>query len=167
MLRDYNTCYLFVEGQWKCDDFGNMIIREGMNWRVAEIGNQKFTHERVVKFLSTVEMYGFKVRYTQSIKDTCDHIKALSQWWAKDWAEHGLAQFYATGSPEAVFMRPGLRQRIAAQLPGIGTKRAKCVANHFRSVREMILASREQWEAVDKIGRKTAISVVEALKREG
>lgn len=161
LLREYEYGYLMVEGIWEYD-------RDGFvkTWRSRGKGIKALKIPTGVKasavanFLNSLMVLGgIKVVRTQGIKNTADQVKWLFNWWQKDWDEHHSYEALRAipGGTDGLFGVPlSTVGKIAAQLPGVGIKRAREVSKRFKSVREMCDASEKDWMEVPGIGGTTA-----------
>jgi ERCC4-type nuclease len=52
---------------------------------------------------------------------------------------------------------------LVANIPGVGEKRAKGLLSHFGSIEKIVHASKEELEAVENIGPKTAETINKLL----
>lgn len=169
LLRDYHVVYLIIEGKYRPDpDTGLLQVPgPGHRWVEAEYGAKRWMHRDLDGFLTTMEMrYGIKTRRSFDRKESAQIIANLYHWWTdKTYEEHksGCAFDY---SGEPTLLPTSLLRRVAAQLKGIGWKRAQSVEQHFTSVVDMILAPTEEWMRIPGIGFKVARDVVEEIWRQ-
>ena len=136
-------------------------------WVDADFGAKRWMHRDLNGFLTTMEMhYGLKIRRTYDRCETARVIQDLCHWWQdKSYEEHksGCA-FDFSGEP--TLLPATLLRRIAAQLKGIGWKRAQAVEQHFTSVVDMILAPVEEWRRIPGVGPKVATGVVQEIWKQ-
>ena len=157
MLETYDHVYLIFEGIWTYDENGYV-----QTWRGR--GN-KWTSgvkaSAVVNFLHSLMVFGgVKVLRTQGMKDTAQQVKWIYNWWQKSWDQHHSHQALISapiGLDESMYgAKLNTVAKVAAQLPGIGIKRARTVGDRFKSVTEMCHANCEEWMEIDGIGERTA-----------
>lgn len=170
LLGNYDKVYLIVEGTWRPSPGNGLLeVWGGRGWIPLRFGTRTFMAREVYNFLNTLEIIsGVVVRNTRNLDETAQVIMSLSYWWAKRWDDHtshidvhkGAAAMLATGLH---LRRPSLLCRVASELPGIGPKRARDVAQHFTSILDLCMAGVDRWEAIDGIGPKTAEAVVSAI----
>ena len=55
---------------------------------------------------------------------------------------------------------------ITESLPGIGPVSAKKLLNHFRTIRNLVNASKKELKEVEGIGEKTAVNIIDVTNRE-
>jgi ERCC4-type nuclease len=141
------------------------------NWSDAGYGERRWTYQEVEHRLHTLELKaGLHVKRTDSTDATVALIAALYAWWHSDeWDDHTSHIAQATkyvrpsmGGP-VLLTPPTLRERTAAQLPGLGAKNAAMVAGHFESVRDMINADASEWMKLPGIGKKVASGIIAAI----
>jgi ERCC4-type nuclease len=105
---------------------------------------------------------------TEDIAESVAWLRSLELWWtAKEWEEHRAhMELYTPPLDSNPFDPPTLACRVAAVLPHIGSVKAERVAHHFGSVRKMVDATPEEWQAVRGIGKGISKKLVEALEAE-
>jgi len=189
MAQVFDHVYLFVEGMWRATAMGDIEVSEdGRWWRPLK---QRVSHRQVMSYITTLELKGrtsvgnrFVVRRTLNVKETAAQFCDLYAWFnAKPWAEHTSHQQLYAPSPvmertgnkvgfvdqEEVFKRefgaPALMcWRMAAQLPGIDSKRAIELAKHFRTPQRMCCAGPKEWQRVFGIGPRIAEAAARVLR---
>lgn len=163
MWARYEIGWLLIEGEWRIED-NELALRERNGYRAR--GHH--THQEVAAWVLTMaQRGGCLVWRTRDRAESVAWLRALYWWWtSKDFEEHRAHLDWYTPplTSEAMFVEPGLVQKVAAVLPGIGNDRARSAAATFGSVREMVNAEPIVWQAIDGIGPKTAKRVVEALQ---
>jgi ERCC4-type nuclease len=163
LLSSYNYTYLVVEGVWKVKDGNIQQWRKG-GW-VRERGMSAHALHALVNTLSIIT--GVNVVRTDSPAGTVDWLLDLHDWWIKPYNRHrGHLGFQVEPRASTLLDKPSLVRRVAKELPGIGWERSKVVADHFRSVLEMVVADERRWQEIPGIGPVLARSVVEAMQRE-
>lgn len=166
----YDVVYLVVEGVWKGDRSGELVIsRDGGRTFFPITQGRKWGVESVWHFLMSVEvMAGVKVRMTRDEKDTARQLDSMYVWWQKEWGKHksldtmrrqewekGVVGF----DPREVVGVPSLVRRVAKELPHIDTGRSKAVDEFFPSVVDMVNAPEKVWMAIPGVGKTTARDV--------
>lgn len=168
MLAVYGERYLVVEGQWRANPAHGMVeLKKGKGWYILKHGRRTYSASGVWNFLNSLDMMaGVRIRSTSSPTDTVRLVAALFHWWSKEWTEHrsisGHSYSMLTG---ARLYRPSLKRRIAAELPGIGSKRSADAAKHFDTIIDMIMAEEKEWLEIDGIGKVTAHRIYEELRK--
>lgn len=163
--------YLVVEGVWRAHpETGQFETRVGKNW-APPYGPRRRQASEVLNYLTSLEEFaGIRVRHSNGISHTAALINALAAWWRKPYTQHTavLQKHYSalSGGPVALLAPPSLVARVAAELPGVGPKRALAVGVHFPSVRSMLTADAAAWAAVPGLGPKSAATVVDAINKE-
>lgn len=163
MQARYEVSWLLIEGEWRIE--GDALeVRERSGWR----NRAHYTHQEVAAWLLTMAQRGRVLLWrTATRAESIAWLRALYWWWtSKDFELHRahLDWYTPPATGEALIEEPGLVQRVAAVLPGIGTDRARAAAGAFGSVREMVNADAAAWRAIEGIGPKTAKRVVEAVR---
>ncbi len=166
MARQYDYAYLIVEGVWRPASNGQLEIRSHGNWSQAYSG--QVTYRQIDNYLSTLEIKsGMIYRRTYNEVETVAVIVDLMRWWDKPWDEHHShdIKYQPADGPEGKRLRmvaPTQVELVARTLPGMDLK-AKRVAKRFKSVKEMVMATEEDWCEIDGIGPILARRIVEAL----
>ena len=86
----------------------------------------------------------------------------------KDWEEHTTC--CTMHCPVMSFVRPSLATKVAAQLPGVGGKRAMEVARYFGSVKRMVEGGEREWrKALGVKGKESKVvgRIVRAMEGKG
>jgi len=178
LVNTYNVVYLIVEGAWRRDRDGIMVIPRGGGWVPVELGRRRYMVRDFEGWLTSVEtLGGVRVRRTDSRRETVAVVMDLWHWWsAKEFDRHRSLCQFDNSQDMAPMLKPGLVRRVAAQLPGISWVRSQHVAARFESVLEMATAGVEDWAGIkwrtadgernQGIGMVTAKKVVAAIRGE-
>ena len=178
LVQQYDRAYLLVEGLWRPDPKSGVLQlgrgswdgdKFGGAWRDASSGYSRFTFRQFTGWLESVSaLANIKIVRSNSEAETVQWVLSLEQWWQKPWKEHRSLQGFHEERPNAALMvKPPLRRRMAAELPGIGWQRSGEVAKKFATVKEMVNAPVEQWQEIPGIGGGIAAKVVAAIEGEG
>lgn len=168
MAEQYDYCYLIVEGIWKCGDDGNLLVSNG-GWHKRGIA-----YRAVTSYLSTLQLKaGVNVWRSVNEYETVSYVIDQYRWWTqKRWAEHQAHEaVYAPADPTVgrrLTFRPreiSLLEKMSMQLPGVD-KKAREVAESFKSVQQMANADVERWIKIKGIGKTGAERIVEAIRRK-
>lgn len=164
MAEHFDYVYLMVEGIW----------RPGPNDEVEISGptpQYVMSYRQVDNYLATLELKsGIIYRRTSNPRETVCSIVNLYRWWNdKDWVDHeSHQQVYAPADAvegrkfSLLSRKPTVLERVCMQLPGLDS-RARKVAEHFTSLREMALADEKAWRDVPGVGKIGAKRIVEAI----
>jgi ERCC4-type nuclease len=168
LLRQYDRVWVIVEGRWRPGDDGVLEVNGQGDWSPLRRGRRGYTYREVDHLLATLELRaGLYVRRSGSRVETAHILASLYTWWrAKAWDEHRAHLRLARSFDVALLTPPPLRRRVASELPGVGYAKSAAVAAHFRSTRDLAVASRSDWESIDGIGRTLATRITEALAAE-
>jgi ERCC4-type nuclease len=169
LLACYDVVYLVLEGIYKSDQNGRILVPRGGSWYPFHLGRRQFTTRELDGFLNSLSIQsGFIVRETHTLHHTGMLIYNLYRWWQKPEHSSLLAmhkhRFPDDGAGGVILQPPSLVRRIAAELPGIGWKRSIDVAAHFASVKAMTDADMDEWLSIPGIGKKTAKKVVDDIR---
>lgn len=162
---NYDYCYLIVEGLWRPAKDGTLELFN-RTWKPTG-----FSFRAVDSFLSGLELRcGIIYRRTQSALETVQTTVSLYRNWQKPWDEHtSHLEIYAPVVVRRKFRldAPKLRRvdRVAVQLPGVGTKTG-LVVQHFKSIKRMINADAAAWCEIDGFGPAGAKKIIEAIEEE-
>lgn len=166
MRARYEVSWLLIEGEWRIGQSAAasvLEVRERRGWE----SRGHYTYQEVVAWVLTMAQRGGALLWrTATREESVAWLRSLYWWWtSKEFEEHRahLDWYQPPVTSEAMFEEPGLVQRVAAVLPGIGAERAVAAAGAFGSVREMVNADAKRWQVVEGIGPKTAKRVVEAV----
>ncbi len=124
------------------------------------------TYSRFDQYLTELDyLAGVIVKRSRNVQETAAIIKALWLNFQTAPGDHNsLKQMFKPPAPTVQLVRPSLVRRVASELPSIGWERSRAVAEHFPTVAAMVAAEVKEWAALDGIGKKTAVKVVQALR---
>jgi ERCC4-type nuclease len=164
---DYS--WLLIEGRLRGFAPGSVLHTQlgGGRWRRQDAG---ITYQELVGWVTTMAaVSGCHVWRTESLEESAVWLRGLYHWWtAKEWEQHRAhLDFYVPpitgGNP---FKPPTLVQKVANVLPRVGGVKSYRVSQHFKTVREMVNAAREEWTQVKGIGPKDSETITRALEEE-
>lgn len=160
LVEQYAYRWLLVEGPYRCGKDGRIEIPWRTGWEPVRL-----MYSAVEAYLLTLTLRGgLHVQRTFGIQESAQWLAALYHWWtAKDWQAHRSHLALHQPADAAIWSRPTLVQRMAAQLPGIDEK-AKPVGEHFKTVAAMVAAEETQWRTIPGIGKVTAARVRAAMR---
>ena len=177
MLRTYQWPLLIIEGEYRESLDG--LIERGVQYgsRLNWLRHRSLmTYQRLEGTLYTLTFAtGFRIIKTRSESHTVAEIARLYRWWQKPWADHKSHKVGAKATPVSMagatldpwFNRDRyFAESVALQVPGLGEKRARAAAKHFRSVRRMAWAGTQAWTAVDGVGPVLAKKAHEVFGKE-
>jgi ERCC4-type nuclease len=163
----YDYAWLLVEGMWRHNDQGQVVVYKGpkRGWSVIP---GRMSASELEKQLLTLELCGgLHVRYTNGRSDTIRFIGALYRWFTdKDLDKHK--------SHLAVHDAPTLTpvseyRAFYMRLPGVGHQVSLAVENHFKGgPRQAVCAGVAEWSEITtgekKLGTKKATTIVNFLR---
>ena len=166
----YNHVYVIVEGIYKSDQNGRILIPRGGSWVGFHLGRRQFMARELDNFINSLCVEaGVMVRETSNLHRTAGLIYNLHNWWQKKSHESVQAmhkhRFPDDGAGGVLLQPPSLLRRVASELPGVGWKRSMDVAKHFDTVAHMVEADVGEWVKIPGIGKTTAARVVDALHK--
>ena len=162
MLTTYQRPYLFIEGEWRSDAAGRVVvekIRRGQHEWVTLPGAPPAV-ELESRILTLSTRGGLTVRETNTRPDTLRRILALYRFWTdKALGDHTSHLALHQPDLDTSLLRPATQaMRTLATLPGVGLKVARAADEYFQGdVERAIRASAETWAALtttDKQGRQ-------------
>ena len=167
LVRSYDYPFLLIEGSYRLNPVGQ-ILQHGGKHRVAA-GPRVMTADIFNNLLNSISIVGgVPILFSSDKRDTITVVECLRRWFAKPWKSHKTFMAFPSTIPTsrngaALFVAPNLVAKVAAQLPGIGAKRALDVAAHFATVDLMVAATPAQWESIEGIGKGIAENVCKKL----
>jgi hypothetical protein len=152
-LQHYDVRTLLIEGEWRVDRRGRVLVRSRGGWKPA---HGQMTGAELNKRLHTMRFNaGLPSERTLTRAETVRWIADSYRWWTdKDQDAHTshLAVYHAP----SIVPLSAFRQTITT-LPGIGRETSRAVEEFFAGDLELAFsAGREEWEAIEGIGPKTA-----------
>lgn len=160
----YAHSWLVVEGAYRESHDGHgwiEIPRSSGRWETVRL-----KYASLESYLLTLTLRGgLHVQRTHSAEETCAWVQQLWKWWTgKEWSEHRSHLALHQAPDQHLFFKPGLVQRVAAQLPGIDQK-AAAVAAKFPTVLDMAAAEERTWSEIPGIGKVLAKRLVTAMQQ--
>lgn len=168
LLRSYNYVYIVVEGIFRSNRDGILEYNRGGAWYRIVAGKRSYMASSLYNLMNTLSLLsGIVILQTQDSRTTANLITNLYRWWQKPWSKHtGHVGFQIDPHPVELHGKPSLLRRMAKELPGIGWEKSKAVAEHFKTVRGMVLADRFNWQLIEGIGPTIAKRCVEVMREE-
>jgi ERCC4-type nuclease len=169
LRASYDVVYLVLEGIWKSDQSGRILVPRGGSWLPFHLGRRQFTTRELDGFVNSLCVEaGVLIRETHTLHHTAMLIYNLYRWWQKE-SHHSLLamhkhRFPDDGADGVILQPPSLVRRVASELPGIGWKRSLDAAKHFGSVKDMINADMDEWTKIPGVGKLTAKKVVDDIR---
>jgi ERCC4-type nuclease len=169
-LMQYDYRYLLVEGEWRHDARGRVVLRKGWaggEWSPAPGGMSAAELDKVL--LGLPLRCGIIVQSVSTRKDTVRWIQSLYRNFTDvAWEEHRSHQ--GIYRPTPAIPVSDFRTFIMG-IPGIGVKTSLCVEQFFTrggkvSPRRAIAARAATWQKIEGIGSKGAQSIDSFLEGE-
>lgn len=161
-LQPYDFRFLLIEGEWRHNDAGQVVLRSGYkDWSPAPGGFSAAELDKTL--LGLVLRAGVVVKETHLRRDTVRWIESTYRNFTdKAWDEH--SSHTGLHRPSSL-VRPSPFCDFIAGIPGIGLKRARAVERFFDgSPRQAIAARAETWARVDGIGKRGAATIDDFLE---
>ncbi len=170
MLREYDVCWLLYYGEYRAGPRNRLLqVKTKRGWKKHQVGKRDVPIGYLEAFLLGLVEVGFRVKHVNEFKDAGLWLRILYDWRMKPWDKH--KSFQTFNSARQISPLPGMdegvlrRARVAKELlPNLGYKRGIAAGKYFRSIKEMINASPEEWMKVDKVGKVLAKAVTKAVK---
>lgn len=167
MIKTFDRSYLLIEGITKPDEHGliTSLIGKGHWQSVANAFGEKELQNLLV---SLEEFAGIRVIHSSFQKDSAKKVQWLYQYWNKPYMSHTahLAIKKVSGIGHKIdLVSPNLITRVAAQLPGVGIKRARDIAKRIKTIRDLASTPKEVWATFPGIGEKTAEKIVQIIEK--
>lgn len=159
MLLNYKQIYLIVEGKFRVNRSNQHILVPITVNNKTEWKESKFTYATIDNYLNTLT-----TEVHIQVKRSWDLQETVWQIW--DIYTHSNTEKHAshlkldTTWEVNPFMPASFEKRVAAQLEGVGDKKAGLAAEHFASAREMANATEEQWQKIPGIGPLSSKRIV-------
>lgn len=165
MSEDYGMAFVIIQGLWRPSANGTLMGLYGREWKPLTLAAKAFQYSELFKYIVSMSVKkNIIVLRSMTEDETLWMIALLYQWWQTPWDQHRSMDPIKLQA-EVVYYKVSLLRKMAAELPGIGWTRSLAVEKAFGSVHQMVLASEDQWKAIDGIGPKTA-STIHKLVRE-
>lgn len=168
LLACYDVTYLVLEGIYRPGQDGLIMVPRGRTWVPMTLGRRRYSIRELDSFLNTIAIEtGLQIRQTGTLRHTAMLIYNLYNWWQKREHTSHLAmhknRFVDDGASGVLLGQPSLLRRFAAELPGVGWKRSKDVAEYFGNIKAMVAADEKEWRKVAGIGKVLAERIVGEL----
>ena len=166
MKESFEVSWLLIEGRWRGDPKG-LAVERGPAHRWFVIPGH-ITHQEIVAWSLTMAQCGGTLLWrTESRAESVAWLRALELWWtAKEWEDHRAhLDWYSPPLNHNPFEgEPSLAHKWAAELPGVGDKKARGVAKRFGSAYLLANATEAELVEVEGVGKKLAKGIVAAIR---
>lgn len=169
-LQAYDFRFLLVEGEWRHNDAGQVVLRSGYkDWSPAP-GN--FSAAELDKTLLGLALRaGIIVKETHTRRETVRWIQSLYRNFTDvEWEDH--SSHTGIWRP-ATLVKPSPFRNFIMGIPSIGVKTSRAVEQFFTnprtgqtSPRRAVSARADTWSQIDGIGKKTAEQIDRFLEGE-
>jgi ERCC4-type nuclease len=166
-MRDfYTVSWLLIEGRMRINR-GRLQVQGRSKWRDQPGG---LGLPEIFGYISTVcQAGGILVFRTENQQESVEWLRSLNNWWTlKKWEQHRAhLDFYRPdqigGNP---LTQPSFAHKVAFQAPGLGGARAHNVSERFKTVKQMVDATEEEWQNVSGVGKKGAARLRRVWREE-
>ncbi|MBI2129609.1 DEAD/DEAH box helicase [Candidatus Woesearchaeota archaeon] len=136
-----------------------LVIVEG----TEDIYSVRNVHANAIRgMLATIAVsYGIPILFTRNFKETALFLKMIA---AREQEETG-SDFSMHGSKKPFTLKEQ-QEYVISSLPGIGSGLAKPLLKHFKTVKNVVNASEEELQDVEKIGPEKAKKIREVADKE-
>lgn len=173
MKQDYDCVWLVIDGYHKIASDMMEYLRPTN--RKDSRGNMKLHFDKMYVSYSSFRNHLLSIQINQGIQlppdglfwndsQTANFIKLLANWYSCQDSHTSHTGTY--DGPTSLLWKPSRKRLVAMQLPGVSHKLSDRVSDHFKSIHQMINAPTEQWQGIDKIGKKKANDIVESIHKE-
>lgn len=168
LVENYARIWLVIEGAYTVDySTGLLVHRRGKLMQPVTCGSRQFMYRDLSNWLTTMEVKTpVRVRRTGSRVETARFCADLHSWWTnKEWDQHRSHLAFDEPLPDrALLVRPNLVRRVGKELPNVGWTKSGMVSRRFKSVEEMVYATKEEWAEIPGIGKGMAEKIYNALR---
>jgi ERCC4-type nuclease len=163
LVEQYSHYWLLIEGYWRVDDGMIQVPRGRGRWvsLMSALGMERF--------LCTLELKaGCRIRQTADPEGTATFLEGLWGWWTQKAFDKHRSHLALHKPPDvALFGKPPLVQRVAAELQGVGFEKSAVIGRHFGTVVDLAAAEEGAWTAIPGIGTTLAQRIHHSLRKRG
>jgi len=165
MMNSYHYIYLVIEGIFRANpQTGILEVYKRGGWEPHHAGKRTFMARDIWTFMNTLSVVcNVRCYHCPTDTDTVHYIRALHHWWMKEYADHRGHLQPHTGTVVEL-SKHTLVRRVAAQIDGVGWKKAKAIDQVFSSVVELASADEGELAQVEGVGKKLAVDIVGQLR---
>lgn len=148
----YEYGFLCIEGQYRVNDHGQLLVLDRDGWRLAPRG---MTAAELEKSVFTYELCsGMHVRYTNKEQDTLRLLVNLYRWFT-DKPMDAHTSHLAAHQPQGILPLSDFRATLQVRCPGMGRAMSKAAEVKFGgSLRRAAMAPAQDWATVAATDRK-------------
>lgn len=186
MMKSYDVNYLLIYGEYKLlpDSLSGLVYRDDpcKGWRQA---NRPYSY--LESFLMGLTDAGIRVHRVLDIESAVGWILACHNRYSRPWDSHKIFRVLQKHPPPVKVLKSSnafvesvldsarkedlsveVKQimKTASSFDNVSYERALRIAQRFRSVKDMINATFDEWMEVKGIGKVIARQMVETMKRE-
>ena len=176
MCAAYKVVYLMIQGVWKPNEEGWIVVPIKGGWTVLNIATREqglggrranFLYSELDKFITSLEMKRDVIvrrvpEFSRSHRLELIHqLVNLHQWWQKPWDSHDSVEKVKLQSGNPIAGKASVLRMVAAQCPGVGWELSRHIDQYFGTVEAFVAADVADLMCVrwkTKGGRKAGIS---------
>jgi len=169
LVENYDYCYLIIEGRFSVDTTTLDLIEPnkgdtGRGYPIRLGSTRRIQYSSLDNYLNSIATQSScRIKTSGSPAETVMQIVDLYWWWQKPWNQHQSLKVLRKEPAQFACFKPSVRQLIASCLPGIGYEKSVHVAQRFKTVTEMVLATPKEWSEIPGIGKTLAARIAKLL----
>lgn len=168
LIETYDYAYLIVEGSYSVDTTTLALIDpqgatgHGRPYRLGP--TRTILYRQLDNYLNSIATQSScRIKTSRNPAETIMQIVDLYHWFQKDWNQHQSLKVLRKEPAKFSFFTPSVRQLVASCLPGIGYEKSMHVAQRFRTITEMVLATAKEWAEIPGVGKTLAARITKLL----
>lgn len=165
----YDRVYLLIEGIIRVNEAGALEEMRNGKWQRVGSGYKQsapmLSSMLTGAIASAGEFAGMRVIQCGTPRDTARVCVALLRWWQKEYEDHSAHDpvvIESINDPCGFVSLNNLLVRMLAQVKGIGSKRAREIAETFGTIENIVMQSCEELQ--NECGKKTGEAIWKALR---
>jgi Fanconi anemia group M protein len=124
-------------------------------------GIRNVHHNAIRGMLATIAVsYGIPMLFSRNPEESASILSIIAK------REQEQSKDFSLHAEKRGMSIKEMQEYVVSSLPGVGSGLAKPLLKHFGSVKNVINASKEELEKVEKIGPKTAEKIKDIIDRE-
>lgn len=167
MLQSFHYSYLLIEGLWQSNPKqGILEVYRAGKWKALEVSRRHWMAREVNNYLNTLAVKcNIKVWRTANKSQSGRWIGDLYAWWQKPWDKHRAhTQFHVEPIKGAYLKTPNIVHRMVKEVKGVGWDKGEVIAKRFKTVFDLVMASKEELMSIPGIGNKLADNIIKELR---
>jgi ERCC4-type nuclease len=178
MIRNYEHCWLMVQGIYKAGDNGELLewtsyrksgdLVQTTKWKPVFFKKRAFMYSDFNNWLNSIALQSpLRIKETRNIYESCVAIRDLYNYYQKPWKDHKTFKaIYQPPNPDMLDIKVSQIRKLAATLPGIGWELSKEIEAAFRTPKRMFSAPESEWVKIPGIGKKKAKEIMRVIEEQ-